>query len=93
MIITNHNKKNKKINGLRKYSGKHHPVYNDEKELDIVLNKLKTFLPLVFTSKQAQFHIFLRCRFCGAFELSVPLIRLKVDSFNMVEYTLIEATP
>ena len=51
MIITNHNKKNKKINGLRKYSGKHHPVYNDEKQLDIVLNKLKTFLPLVFTAE------------------------------------------
>jgi 3-deoxy-7-phosphoheptulonate synthase len=33
---------------LRKYPAKHHPIYINEKKLDIVLNKLKTFSPLVF---------------------------------------------
>ena len=35
-------------NSWRKYPVKHIPKYEDEKELNVVLNKLKTFPPLVF---------------------------------------------
>ena len=43
--------KNWKINSWRKYPVKHQPIYDDEKELDVVLNKLKTFPPLVFAGE------------------------------------------
>ena len=43
--------KNWKINSWRKYPVKHQPIYDDEKELDTVLNKLKTFPPLVFAGE------------------------------------------
>ena len=43
--------KNWKLNSWRKYPAKHQPIYKDEKELDIVLNKLKTFPPLVFAGE------------------------------------------
>ena len=43
--------KNWKINSWRKYPVKHQPVYDDEKELDLVLNKLKSFPPLVFAGE------------------------------------------
>ena len=37
-----------KVNSWRKYPVKHIPEYPDKKELDQVLNKIKTFPPLVF---------------------------------------------
>ena len=43
--------KNWKINSWRKYPVKHIPTYGDEKELNSVLNKLKTFPPLVFAGE------------------------------------------
>ena len=43
--------KNWKINSWRKYPVKHIPQYEDEKELEMVLNKLKTFPPLVFAGE------------------------------------------
>ena len=43
--------KNWKINSWRKYPVKHQPSYEDQKELDTVLNKLKTFPPLVFAGE------------------------------------------
>ena len=43
--------KNWKINSWRKYPVKHIPTYGDEKELNNVLNKLKTFPPLVFAGE------------------------------------------
>ena len=39
--------KNWKVNSWRKYPVKHIPEYPDKKELDQVLNKIKTFPPLV----------------------------------------------
>ena len=35
-------------NSWRKYPVKHIPKYEDDKELNLVLNKLKSFPPLVF---------------------------------------------
>ena len=43
--------KNWKINSWRKYPVKHIPEYPDKKELDHVLNKIKTFPPLVFAGE------------------------------------------
>ena len=43
--------KNWKVNSWRKYPVKHIPTYGDEKELNNVLNKLKTFPPLVFAGE------------------------------------------
>ena len=43
--------KNWKINSWRKYPVKHIPTYDDQQELDNVLNKLKTFPPLVFAGE------------------------------------------
>ena len=43
--------KNWKINSWRKYPVKHIPAYDDEGELNSVLNKLKTFPPLVFAGE------------------------------------------
>ena len=43
--------KNWKVNSWRKYPVKHIPTYGDEKELNGVLNKLKTFPPLVFAGE------------------------------------------
>ena len=43
--------KNWKINSWRKYPVKHIPTYGDEGELNNVLNKLKTFPPLVFAGE------------------------------------------
>ena len=43
--------KNWKVNSWRKYPVKHIPTYDDEKELNSVLNKLKTFPPLVFAGE------------------------------------------
>ena len=43
--------KNWKINSWRKYPVKHIPEYQDKKELDQVLNKIKTFPPLVFAGE------------------------------------------
>ena len=43
--------KNWKTNSWRKYPVKHIPQYEDEKELEMVLNKLKTFPPLVFAGE------------------------------------------
>ena len=43
--------KNWKINSWRKYPVKHIPEYPDKKELDQVLNKIKTFPPLVFAGE------------------------------------------
>ena len=43
--------KNWKINSWRKYPVKHIPTYDDERELNSVLNKLKTFPPLVFAGE------------------------------------------
>ena len=42
--------KNWKINSWRKYPVKHIPDYPDKKELDQVLDKIKTFPPLDITS-------------------------------------------
>ena len=39
--------KNWKVNSWRKYPVKHIPSYDDEKELNMVLNKLKSSPPLV----------------------------------------------
>ena len=39
------------INSWRKHPVKHIPKYEDEKELNTVLNKLKTFPPLVFAGE------------------------------------------
>ena len=39
------------INSWRKHPVKHIPKYEDEKELNVVLNKLKTFPPLVFAGE------------------------------------------
>ena len=43
--------KNWKVNSWRKFPVKHIPTYDDEKELNTVLNKLKTFPPLVFAGE------------------------------------------
>ena len=43
--------KNWKKNSWRKYPVKHIPDYPDKKELDQVLNKIKTFPPLVFAGE------------------------------------------
>ena len=43
--------KNWKVNSWKKYPVKHVPLYDDEKELNNVLNKLKTFPPLVFAGE------------------------------------------
>ena len=43
--------KNWKVNSWRKFPAKHIPKYDDEKELNNVLNKLKTFPPLVFAGE------------------------------------------
>ena len=43
--------KNWKVNSWRKYPVKHIPEYPDKKELDQVLNKIKTFPPLVFAGE------------------------------------------
>ena len=43
--------KNWKINSWRKYPVKHIPSYDDEKELSMVLNKLKSSPPLVFAGE------------------------------------------
>ena len=43
--------KNWKINSWRKYPVKHIPEYPDKKELDQVLDKMKTFPPLVFAGE------------------------------------------
>jgi len=40
-----------KINSWRNYPVKHIPKYEDEKELNMVLNKIKTFPPLVFAGE------------------------------------------
>ena len=40
-----------KINSWRNYPVKHIPEYQDKKELDQVLNKIKTFPPLVFAEE------------------------------------------
>ena len=43
--------KNWKKNSWRKYSVKHIPEYPDKKELDVVLDKMSTFPPLVFAGE------------------------------------------
>ena len=43
--------KNWKINSWRKYPVKHIPEYPDKKDLDKVLDKIKTFPPLVFAGE------------------------------------------
>ena len=43
--------KNWKVNSWRKYPVKHIPSYDDEKELNNVLGKIKTFPPLVFAGE------------------------------------------
>jgi 3-deoxy-7-phosphoheptulonate synthase len=43
--------KNWKINSWREYPVKHIPTYEDEKELNMVLNKLKSSPPLVFAGE------------------------------------------
>jgi len=43
--------KNWKINSWRNYPAKHIPEYPDKKELEIVLNKIKDFPPLVFAGE------------------------------------------
>ena len=43
--------KNWKVNSWRNYPVKHIPTYDDEKELNNVLNKLKTFPQLVFAGE------------------------------------------
>ena len=40
-----------KINSWRDYPVKHIPSYEDEKDLNLVLNKIKTFPPLVFAGE------------------------------------------
>ena len=40
-----------KINSWKNYQVKHIPKYEDEKELNMVLNKIKTFPPLVFAGE------------------------------------------
>ena len=40
-----------KINSWRNYPSKHIPNYEDEKELNMVLNKIKNFPPLVFAGE------------------------------------------
>ena len=43
--------KNWKPNSWRKYPVKHVPSYESEKELNQVLNKIKSFPPLVFAGE------------------------------------------
>ena len=43
--------KNWKVNSWRKYPVKHIPEYPDKKELDKVLDKMRTFPPLVFAGE------------------------------------------
>ena len=43
--------KNWKVNSWRKYPVKHIPSYDDDKELNMVLNKLKSSPPLVFAGE------------------------------------------
>ena len=40
-----------KLNSWRNYPVKHIPKYEDEKELNMVLNKIKNFPPLVFAGE------------------------------------------
>ena len=39
------------LNSWRNYPVKHIPKYEDEKELNMVLNKIKNFPPLVFAGE------------------------------------------
>ena len=39
------------LNSWNNYPAKHLPVYEDKKELDMVLNKLKAYPPLVFAGE------------------------------------------
>ena len=41
-----------KVNSWRNYPVKHIPNYEDEKGLNTVLNKIKTFPPLVFAGEK-----------------------------------------
>ncbi len=43
--------KNWKLNSWTKYPAKHLPVYEDKKELDLVLSKVKKYPPLVFAGE------------------------------------------
>ena len=43
-----------KVNSWRNYPVKHIPSYEDEKDLNIVLNKIKSFPPLVFAGETTQ---------------------------------------
>ena len=40
-----------KINSWRNYPVKHIPKYDDEKDLNLVLDKIKSFPPLVFAGE------------------------------------------
>ena len=43
-----------KVNSWKNYPVKHIPKYEDEKDLNLVLNKLKSFPPLVFAGETRQ---------------------------------------
>ena len=49
--------KNWKPNSWRKYPVKHVPTYENEKELNQVLNKIKSFPPLVFAGAVSYTHL------------------------------------
>ena len=69
--------KNWKVNSWRKYPVKHIPTYEDEKELNTVLNKLKTFPPLVFAGETRHLKDQLAKVVDGkAFLLTIPLQKL-----------------
>ena len=39
------------LNSWKNYPAKHLPVYQDKKELDLVLSKIKNYPPLVFAGE------------------------------------------
>ena len=49
------------LNSWTKYPAKHLPVYQDKKELDLVLSKIKKYPPLVFAGETRSLKNSSRC--------------------------------
>ena len=50
------------LNSWKNFPAKHLPVYQDKKELDLVLSKVRKYPPLVFAGETRSFEkVFSRC--------------------------------
>ena len=77
--------KNWKLNSWRKYPVKHIPEYPDKKELDQVLNKIKTFPPLVFAGETRHLKQQLADVVDGkAFYYKVEIVQKVLQSFILI---------